>query len=275
MCLMEVLLVLFPAPPTAFIPTGAFGGLLLLVGASLLIEWLIEARHRFSAPEYLVLLFTFASIHVIGLEAGFAAGLAFQCAGLCVPICSGPRRDGRRFVGRSKKARSVRRRSFEERRALHDHRESIAHQMWSAFVFFGGGRNSRPKMKHESKGAAWVVLNFEECVGLDATAARSCFAPFKQYLVQEKRSLLVAGLRARRRTAQWDSFVTTDQALESAEDSLLARFKVVKGSFSELQQCGRWVRLYTKALRRWHESGRQSFNEVCGSYVHQGGRAFV
>ena len=77
-CLMELLLVLFPAPPTAFIPTGAFGGLLLLVGASLLGEWLIEARHRFSSPEYLVLLFTFASIHVIGLEAGFAAGLAFS-----------------------------------------------------------------------------------------------------------------------------------------------------------------------------------------------------
>ena len=94
MCLMEVLLVLFPAPPTAFIPTGAFGGLLLLVGASLLGEWLVEARHRFSSPEYLVLLFTFASIHVIGLEAGFAAGLAFSalafaCQYLCgnQPVC--------------------------------------------------------------------------------------------------------------------------------------------------------------------------------------------
>ena len=81
-----------------------------------------------------------------------------------------------------------------------------------------------------------MVLNFEECVGLDATAARSCFAPFKQFLEREKCSLLVAGLREHvAEQLQWDSYTTTDQALETAEDGLLARFKVVKGSFSELQ----------------------------------------
>ena len=43
-------------------------------------------------------------------------------------------------------------------------------------------------------------------MGLDATAARSCFAPFKQYLVQEKCSLLVAGLRPHvSEQLQWDS----------------------------------------------------------------------
>ena len=124
-CLMELLLVLFPAPPTAYIPTGAFGGLLLLVGASLLGEWLLEARHRFSSPEYLVLLFTFASIHVIGLEAGFAAGLAFSALAFACQYARVHDETGGVACRRSKKARSVRRRSFEERRALHDHRETI------------------------------------------------------------------------------------------------------------------------------------------------------
>ena len=235
-CLMELLLVLFPAPPTAFIPTGAFGGLLLLVGASLIIEWLIEARHRFSAPEYLVLLFTFASIHIIGLEAGFAAGLAFSALAFACQYARVHDETGGVACRRSKKARSVRRRSFEERKALHDHRESIVALDVVGFVFFGAAAQLLAKLKHESRGAAWVVLNFEECVGLDATAARSCFAPFKQYLVQEKCSLLVAGLRPHvSEQLQWDSYTTTDQALETAEDGLLARFKVVKGSFSELQ----------------------------------------
>ena len=110
-CLMEVLLVLFPAPPTAFIPTGAFGGLRLLVGASLLGEWLIEARHRFSAPEYLVLLFTFASIHIIGLEAGFAAGLAFSALAFACQYARVHDETGGVACRRSKKAGSVRRRS--------------------------------------------------------------------------------------------------------------------------------------------------------------------
>ena len=235
-CLMEVLLVLFPAPPTAFIPTGAFGGLLLLVGASLLGEWLIEARHRFSSPEYLVLLFTFASIHVIGLEAGFAAGLAFSALAFACQYARVHDEVGGVACRRSKKTRSVRRRSFEERRALHDHRDAIIALDVVGFVFFGAAAQLLAKLKNESKGAAWIVLDFSECVGLDATAARSCFAPFKQYLVQEKCSLLVAGLREHvAEQLQWDSYQTTDQALETAEDGLLARFKVVKGSFSELQ----------------------------------------
>ena len=84
----------------------------------LIIEWLIEARHRFSAPEYLVLLFTFASIHVIGLEAGFAAGLAFSALAFACQYARVHDETGGVACRRSKKARSVRRRSFEERRSV-------------------------------------------------------------------------------------------------------------------------------------------------------------
>mmetsp|Transcript_32848 Transcript_32848/g.98911 ORF Transcript_32848/g.98911 Transcript_32848/m.98911 type:complete len:300 (+) Transcript_32848:1015-1914(+) len=74
--LLELLLVLAcPAPPTAFVPTGAFGGLLLLIAASLVTEWLVHSRHQFSRAEYAVCLFTFCAIHAVGLEAGFAAGV--------------------------------------------------------------------------------------------------------------------------------------------------------------------------------------------------------
>ena len=62
-------------PEPAFVPTGAFGGLLLLIADSLLAEWLWESRHRFSRPEYAVCLFTFGAIHMLGLEADCAAGL--------------------------------------------------------------------------------------------------------------------------------------------------------------------------------------------------------
>ena len=84
----------------------------------------------------------------------------------------------------------MRRRSFEERRALHDHRDAIVALDVVGFVFFGAAAQLLAKLKNESKNASWVVLDFSECVGLDATAARSCFAPFRQYLVQEKCSLL-------------------------------------------------------------------------------------
>lgn len=235
--LAELLLVFaFKAPPTAFAPTGAFGGLLLLIGASLLGEWLIEARHRFSFPEYLVLLFTFLSIHLVGLEAGFAAGLTFSALAFACQYASVHDETGGVACRRSKKTRSVRRRSFEERRTLHDQRERIVALDVGGFVFLGAAAALLAKLKEEAKGASWIVLDFSECVGLDATAARSCFAPFKAYLEREKCALLVAGLRPHvAETLKWDAYATADQALEAAEDGLLARFKVSRASFAELR----------------------------------------
>lgn len=172
----------------------------------------------------------------MGLEAGFAAGLTFSALAFACQYASVHDETGGVACRRSKKTRSVRRRSFEERRTLHDQRERFVALDIGGFVFFGAAAALLAKLKEEAKGASWIVLDFSECVGLDATAARSCFAPFKAYLEREKCALLVAGLRPHvAETLKWDAYATADQAFEAAEDGLLARFKVSRASFAELR----------------------------------------
>lgn len=47
----------------------------MLIAVDLLIEWLIQARHKLSEREYAVCLLTFLSIQATGIEVGMIIGI--------------------------------------------------------------------------------------------------------------------------------------------------------------------------------------------------------
>ena len=226
---LEIILVFgCPTPPTAFCPTGAFGGLLLLICLELTTEWLWHARRRFSFPEYAVCVFTFCAIQGLGLESGFAAGLV--AAGLAF-ACSYATPDGGGVsIARSSgKGRSVAMRDFEQRLCLSRHSEKIKTLDLKGFVFFGtaatllarlkaevGVFDDDPRSTRKRRGASpgtsveearyledgarplefWVVLDCVDFAGVDATAVRACFVPFVAALKRTRGKLLFSGLKA-------------------------------------------------------------------------------
>eukprot|EP00560_Eucampia_antarctica_P002050 CAMPEP_0197835464 /NCGR_PEP_ID=MMETSP1437-20131217/25812_1 /TAXON_ID=49252 ORGANISM="Eucampia antarctica, Strain CCMP1452" /NCGR_SAMPLE_ID=MMETSP1437 /ASSEMBLY_ACC=CAM_ASM_001096 /LENGTH=795 /DNA_ID=CAMNT_0043440917 /DNA_START=504 /DNA_END=2891 /DNA_ORIENTATION=+ len=58
-----------------FVPLFFLGSTLIFIGYDLLYEWIIEVRHKLIWSEYLVLLFTFAAIHVVGMDFGIILGI--------------------------------------------------------------------------------------------------------------------------------------------------------------------------------------------------------
>jgi len=59
-------------------PLFFLGSTLIFVGADLMYEWLIEIRHKLLLTEYCVLLATFFTIQVVGIDAGIILGVCIS-----------------------------------------------------------------------------------------------------------------------------------------------------------------------------------------------------
>ena len=140
------LVFLVPIPPTALAPTCAFGGTLLVIAIELMDEWLVKARSKFSTSEFAVDVFTFGAIHLLGLEAGFAAGLV--AAGLAFAASSAAQ-GGAVTLEPSAITRSVVMRDFEQRAFLSNavRKNDIVVLQLKGFVFFGAAANVLAQFK--------------------------------------------------------------------------------------------------------------------------------
>jgi SulP family sulfate permease len=61
--------------PLAYTPLFFFAATIIFIGFDLLLEWIIEVRHKLAMGEYIVLLVTFTSMIVSGMDQGFAIGV--------------------------------------------------------------------------------------------------------------------------------------------------------------------------------------------------------
>lgn len=256
------LVTLAPVPPTAVVPTCAFGGTLLLIAYELLEEWLWKARQRFSRSEYAVALLTFVAIHLLGLEAGFAAGLV--CAALAFALSHGPSEAV--FKCRfSRKTRSVVMRDFEQRALLSTavRTSQIVVIELRGYIFFAAAAQLLAKLRHhlrlgyvpQAMDTTWyrrlsrrrahpqsvppppkfAVLECSDFSGVDSTAARACFLPLGRQLKAKGVCLLFAALEPEVKRSLQRHGVSVDQdfdnldaALEYAEDSLLATLQATR-----------------------------------------------
>jgi len=107
---LELATFMLPVSPIAYVPRFFFGGLLILIAVDLMMEWLIAARRKMMAGEYVVTLLTFIAIQCTNIEIGMTVGIVCALAVFAIGYSKAP------AVLIPRIRRSSVMRTFEERR---------------------------------------------------------------------------------------------------------------------------------------------------------------
>jgi MFS superfamily sulfate permease-like transporter len=128
---IEFLAFLLPVSLIAFVPRFFFGGLLVLIGTDLMLEWLWMSRKKMMAPEYAVTVATFLAIQVTNIEVGMGVGVVLAMVAFTVSYAEAP------VVLHPRVRHSSVVRTFEERAILSANTDKIITLSLRGYVFFG------------------------------------------------------------------------------------------------------------------------------------------
>ncbi len=170
--LLLVLTVAVGAPFLQYLPVFVLGGLLVFLGASLLIEWVYEAWHRFPKVDFGIIVLILAVIALRGFLEGVAVGLAATIA-LFVVSYSRINVVKHALSGTVYRSRVVR--SVAERQLLSGQGQRLAILRLQGFIFFGTANHLLDRVRALSAGNAvrFVILDFAHVHGLDSTGLLS------------------------------------------------------------------------------------------------------
>ena len=146
----ELFLVAAPVPLMSYVPRFFFAATLMFIAFDLLIEWLIEARHKMLLRDYIILLFTFGFILVLGLEQGMAAAVALAMANFVWSYSQ----TSKMILERGKSPSNVLTHFDERERLLQAHQEICVLKL-HGYLFFG----SAVELVKEVKKAIFVDVD--------------------------------------------------------------------------------------------------------------------
>ncbi|MGD1860137.1 MAG: SLC26A/SulP transporter family protein [Leptolyngbyaceae cyanobacterium] len=179
----------------AFLPKAILGGLLLYLGAGLLIEWIYDAYFRLSRVDYGLVL----AILLIGARFGFLAGVGVGLLVACllfVITYSSLQVIRNRLSGLTYPSRQNR--TFHEQRILRHEGKNIQIFVVQGYLFFGTAysllsdiRDYLAKLEVETE--QYLLLDFRLVSGLDSSALNS-FIKMKHLAEQVNAYLLFTGL---------------------------------------------------------------------------------
>lgn len=182
------------------VPLPLLGGLLIWVGVSLTMDWLVRPMRTLRRSEYAIILIILGVSIAAGLPAGIATG---TIAALLLFAVEYARVDGIRFVasGRDFHSRSI----TEERRSqLVGRGDAISIVKLAGFMFFGTsdrivqrivGQAERAR-KDASLGDHWyAILDFSRVTGFDSSTVLS-FERLRRIAERERFTVIFAGLGA-------------------------------------------------------------------------------
>ncbi len=230
---------LFAPQVLGIVPLPLLGALLIWVGVSLTIDWLLRPARTLRRSEYAIILIILAVSIGVGLPAGIATGLI---AALILFAVEYARVDGIRFVasGRDFHSRSV---SDARRTELAERGDAISIIKLGGFMFFGTADRivQRIVKKAEAASGPWyAILDFSRVTGFDSstvlsferlrrTAERDGFTVVFAGLGEFSQRLADGGLDIE--TTPFHSETNLDSALAWAESQVL-------GAAPEISQAG-------------------------------------
>ncbi|KAM3572911.1 hypothetical protein VYU27_005111 [Nannochloropsis oceanica] len=129
--LVELGAFLAPVSLIAYIPRFFFGGLLVLIGTDLMLEWLWMSRKKMMAPEYAVTLATFAAIQLTNIEVGMGIGVMLAVVAFTISYAEAP------LILHPRVRHSSVVRTFEERAILSANMDKTVTLSLRGYVFFG------------------------------------------------------------------------------------------------------------------------------------------
>jgi SulP family sulfate permease len=164
---------LIGGPLIAVFPRAVVGGLLLYLGASLLIQWVYSSWSRFSRADYLLVLFILAIIAVWGFLVGVGAGLIIACLVFAYSY-SQQRVIKHAFTGAAHRSNVDR--PTPQQRFLWEHGHEMYILTLQGYIFFGTASSllDHVRQQLEARGRTrprFLVFDFRMVTGLDSSAA--------------------------------------------------------------------------------------------------------
>jgi SulP family sulfate permease len=187
--------VVFGATVVGLIPRAVVGGVLVFVGLSFIVSWVVDVRRSLPVGEYLVVLAILATIATKGLLAGLVVGLVLAVALFAIDY---GRIELVREVAFGTTFRSNVDRPPSERTALEGHADLVQILRVHGFVFFGTahGLLERIRKRVEAGPIRFLVVDLRRVTGMDASAVLS-FRKVAQLAEASEFELVFAGVPER------------------------------------------------------------------------------
>lgn len=217
------------------VPTPLLGGLVVWVGLSLVVDWLVRAFPRLPRAEYAIVVFIFLAIVFAGLAWGLLVGLI---AAAVLFVVEYGRVEIVRDVLTGKDYQSARGSAERQRRELQTVGDAILIVRLQGFLFFGTADRMRRRIQEqiERPGGTpvlYLLLDFRRVTGLDSSTVIS-FVRLAQASARDGYVLMCCGMSEATHTAMTRAgfaagtdlpirFVEDlEQGLEWCENDLLA-----------------------------------------------------
>lgn len=251
---VALLVLLFGAPVLGLLPRAVVGGLVLFLGLTLLVEWVIEAWFRLARSDYLIVIVILTTIALFGPLAGVGLGIVLAAAKFLVDYSRTNaikvEWDGVRYASRVE-------RSPQQQQALSQQVDQVFILELQGFIFFGTANQLFERVRSRYQAAdrsppRFVVLDFRRVSNIDASAMQSFIkigrlnpeqppvlvlsqlaAPIMQRLQQE--------LDSQGQDIEWRSFPNLDYGLEWCEDRILQTIDHASAPTAPLDAAGAGV----------------------------------
>jgi len=181
----------------SFFPKPVLGGLLLFLGLSFLVEWVVDAWFKLPRTDYFLVLLILVVVGAVGFLEGVAVGV-----GLAVIL----------FVLKYSRINVVKHalsganlhsrvdRPLSHRQVLREKGEQLSILQLQGFIFFGTAENLLHQIRERVKNTdlpppRFVVLDFRRVSGLDSSAVTS-FVRMKQLAESKSIKLVFTHLSA-------------------------------------------------------------------------------
>jgi len=164
-----------------YLPRPVLGGLLLFLGAGLLIEWIYRGWFRFSRFDYLLVIIIFGIIAVRGFLPGVAIGLVIACMLFAFNYS---RINVIRYEQSGSGYRSNVERSFREKQILKEKTDAVFILQLQGYIFFGTAYPLLTRVTDWIKSlpksvVQFVILDFSYVSGIDSSSVLS-FSKMRQ-----------------------------------------------------------------------------------------------
>ena len=189
-----LLMLIYGGPLVAYIPKAVLGGLLLYLGASLLVRWLYESRQKLSWADYGLIWIILLTMGLAGLLPGIAAGIVIASIIFTITYSRTPifkhELSGADYP-------SNRARTFQQRRYLSANGDKIRILWLQGYLFFGTATQLAEYVQQliDARGETlqFLILDFYHVSGVD-TSALTSFTKLQRLAQEHNIQLLYTSL---------------------------------------------------------------------------------
>ncbi len=231
------LTLLLGAGVAAFFPKPLLGGLLLYLGLTFLVEWLVNAWYRLPKAEYILVVLILLTIGTFGFLQGMLLGVLIS---VILFVVNYSRTEVVKYALSGKTTQSNVDRDAGAQKFLRDQGDQLLILRLQGYIFFGTANNVLDLVKQRMKSSHlpplhYLMMDFSQVSGLDSSALNS-FEKMKMLAHTKGITLVFSNLKPevrsqfelgnvfdKEKNSEIEIFSDLDHGLEWIENSLLSQ----------------------------------------------------